>query len=224
MMRAAPAKFLFENDFAVGGDRKPAVNIDEHRAKLREAEEQAFQRGFAQGKTDAEAEAAQRSAAALEAVAATLLKMDKSLHAVEARLETEAVEVAVAVARKLAPALIARAPFTEIAALAIACFRNLVKTPHVAVRVNDALLEVTREKLDEIAHRCGLDSRLVVLAEPDLAPGDCRIEWADGGINRDRAAIAAAIEEAVARYVQARLAALGDTPETFMPESSGGKR
>ncbi len=43
-----------------------------------------------------------------------------------------------------------------------------------------------------------------MLAEPDIAPGDCRIEWADGGVKRDRAATEAAIAEAVARYVAAR--------------------
>jgi flagellar assembly protein FliH len=44
-----------------------------------------------------------------------------------------------------------------------------------------------------------------VLAEPDIAPGDCRIEWADGGINRDRGTAEAAIADAVGRYVSARL-------------------
>ena len=53
-------------------------------------------------------------------------------------------------------------------------------------------------------HASGFDGRLVVLAEPDIAPGDCRIEWADGGLKRDRAATEAAIEEAVARYVAGR--------------------
>ena len=43
-----------------------------------------------------------------------------------------------------------------------------------------------------------------MLAEPDIAPGDCRIEWADGGIKRERAATEAAIEEAVARYIAGR--------------------
>ena len=46
-----------------------------------------------------------------------------------------------------------------------------------------------------------------MLAEPDIATGDCRIEWADGGVNRDRSATEAAIDEAVTRYVNARLAA-----------------
>ena len=77
----------------------------------------------------------------------------------------------------------------------------------MVVRVNDALQATAREKLDEIARGRGLDSRLVVLAKPDIAPGDCRIEWADGGIHRDSAATAAAIDEAVARYINARLAA-----------------
>ena len=53
----------------------------------------------------------------------------------------------------------------------------------------------------------------MVLAEPDIAPGDCRIEWADGGVKRDRAAIEAAIDEAVARYVAARREADADMPE-----------
>ena len=124
------------------------------------------------------------------------------------RLEAEAVEVAVAVARKLAPELIAREPLAEIAALAADCFRQLVAAPHVVVRVNDALLRdrARRSSTRSRAPR-GFEGRLVVLAEPDIALGDCRIEWADGGVTRDRAATEAAIGEAVGRYVAAQTAA-----------------
>ena len=72
------------------------------------------------------------------------------------------------------------------------------------MRVNDALYAAAREKLDAIARTRGFEGRLVVLGEPGVAVGDCRIEWADGGINRDSAAADAAISEAVARYVNAR--------------------
>ena len=34
-----------------------------------------------------------------------------------------------------------------------------------------------QQKLDEIARARGFDGRLVVMAEADIAPGDCRIEW-----------------------------------------------
>jgi flagellar assembly protein FliH len=207
-MRAAPAKYLFENDFANGGDGKPSVSLAEHAARVKEAETTAFARGFEQATAAANADAAQRTAAALERIAGALQELDKTLVAVETKLETEAVEVAVAVAKKLAPDLVAREPLAEVVALAADCFRHLVATPHVAVRVNDILHASASEKLEEIVRRSGLESRLVVLAEPDIAPGDCRIEWADGGIIRDSAAVAAAIDQAVARYVGGRLAAV----------------
>jgi flagellar assembly protein FliH len=41
------------------------------------------------------------------------------------------------------------------------------------------------------------------MAEPDMKPDDCRIEWADGGVTRDRAAIETAIAETVRRYLAA---------------------
>ena len=43
-----------------------------------------------------------------------------------------------------------------------------------------------------------------MLGEPDIADGDCRIEWADGGMTRDRAAAEALIAETVDRFVAAR--------------------
>ncbi len=74
----------------------------------------------------------------------------------------------------------------------------------MVVRVNDALYAEARERLEEIAQARGFGGKLVVLAEPGIAPGDCRIEWADGGIVRDRAATEAAIDDTVGRYVAAR--------------------
>jgi flagellar assembly protein FliH len=44
----------------------------------------------------------------------------------------------------------------------------------------------------------------VLLAEPDIATGDCRIEWADGGVVLERAAIEAKINELVGRYIASR--------------------
>ena len=199
---SAPAKFLFDVDFA-GKPKQPTVptiTLVEHEAKLAEAEAAGRRSGLA----DAKAEADRRLAAALERIGGRLAEATGALQAVEARLECEAVEVAVAVARKLAPALVAREPFAEVAALASGCFKELVASPHIAVRVNDALYAAAKEKLEEIARAHNFEGRLVVLAEPGIAPGDCRIEWADGGINRDSAAADAAIGEAVARYVSAR--------------------
>jgi flagellar assembly protein FliH len=198
---SSPAKFLFDTDFGTTDRNKAAmVPLAEHTARVAEADVLGFRKGHAAAKAEAE----QRTAAALERIAAALAELNRGLSAVETRLENEAVEVAVAVARKLAPELIAREPFAELAALAADCFRHLVAAPHVVVRVNEALHGAAREKLAETSRAGGFDGRLVVLAEPDIALGDCRIEWADGGVKRDSAAIETAINAAVASYIAAR--------------------
>jgi len=198
---ASPAKFLFDVDFAAPPGGKPAtMSLAEHAAALAEAEAAGYRKGVAAARADAE----QRTAVAFERIVAGLETLTRSLAAVEARLEAETVEVAVAVGRKLAPELIARDPFAEILALATECFRHLVTTPHVVVRINSDFFAGAREQLEELTRTSGFAGRLVVLAEPEIAPGDCRIEWADGGVARERAAIEAGIDEAVARYLGGR--------------------
>jgi flagellar assembly protein FliH len=208
MAMNAPTKFLFDVDFAGGANRKPAMSLAEHAQKLAEAEVAAHRRGYAEAQTDAQVEAERRLAGALERIADGVAEAAKALTAIETRLECEAVEVAVAVARKLAPALIAREPFAEIAALASDCFGHLIAAPHIVVRIQDALYATARDKLDDIVRARGFEGRLVVLGEPDIAPGDCRIEWADGGVNRDSAGADAAIGAAVAAYLTARRGAV----------------
>ena len=132
----------------------------------------------------------------------------RGLPAVEARLETEAVDVAVAVAKKLAAALIAREPLAEIRGAGHGLLPPSGATPACGgARQRGPARERAASRSRRWCATRGLAGRLVVLAEPDIATGDCRIEWADGGVNRDRAATEAAIDEAVARYVKARLAA-----------------
>ncbi len=213
-MNAVTKKFLFDTDFAgTGHGRSGAIAPTEHALKVAEAETAAHRRGYADAQSDAAIESARRVADALEHIAAALVVANRALAAIETRIECEAVEVAVAVARKLSPALIAREPFAEIAALASECFRQLVTAPHIAVRVNDALYATAKERLEDIVRTRSFEGRLVVLAEPDIALGDCRIEWADGGINRDTAATEAAIAAAVDGYIGARrtVAASHDT-------------
>ena len=201
------AKYLFDLDFGGGAEAKPMITLAEHSAKLAEAEATGYRNGIAVAEAQALADTGRLTALAMERMASAFGSLDQALRAVEAKLEAEAVEVAVAVGRKLAPALIAREPLAEIAALAGDCFRQIVAAPHVVVRVNDALYAAARDRLEELLRSSGFEGRLVVLAEPDIAAGDCRIEWADGGVIRDRAATEAAIAEAVNRYIAARTGA-----------------
>jgi flagellar assembly protein FliH len=198
----APVKFLFEDDFAAGHsvNAKPTVALAIHEAALAQAEAEAYRNGAAAAEVKIEG----RTAAACDRIAQGIAALAQKLSAIEARLEAESVEVAVATARKLAPELIAAEPFAEISALAAGCFRQLIAAPHVVVRIAEPIYENAHARLAEIARLHGFEGRLVVLAEPGMALGDCRIEWADGGLSRDRATIEAGVGEAVERYIAAR--------------------
>ena len=198
------AKFLFDEDFATGD--KPTITMVEHERRRKDAEAVAYRNGFAAAQAQAHAEATQRISAALNRIGETMERLSRGLQGVEARLEIEAVEVAVAVARKLAPELIAAQPYKEIEALATECFRQLVSAPHITVRLPEDIYSGVKDKLEDLARSRGYEGRLAVLADAALGPGDCQIEWADGGINRDAATADAAIGEVVTRYVAARSA------------------
>ena len=116
----------------------------------------------------------------------------------------EAVDIAVAVARKLCSELISAEPLGAITGLVSDCFSHLVSKPHLVVRLNDALYEAACEQIERLAKRSGFEGRLVILAEPEIATGACRIEWADGGVVLERAAIEAKINELVGRYMASR--------------------
>lgn len=201
----APAKFLFDLDFATPDAAKErAVSAVEIAQQIAEAEARAYRAGYDAARLEAKAESDRRVALALEEIGIAIKAIAGRFSTIEDRMETEAVDVALAVARKLCAELIAAEPLTEMTALVSDCFRHLTSTPHIVVRINDTLYDAARDRIDQIAKRNGFEGRLVILAEPDIISGDCKIEWADGGVTLDRSTIEAKINELVGRYLASR--------------------
>ena len=68
-----------------------------------------------------------------------------------------------------------------------------VAAPTAGLHFTPALEAALRER----AAMAGFDGKLHVIPDPRIGPSDCRIEWADGGVVLERAAIART-EEVVA--------------------------
>jgi flagellar assembly protein FliH len=202
---AAPAKFLFDMDFSAPDKmRERAASPSEIAQRIASAEARAYRDGYDAALREAKVESDRRSALALEEIGIAIKGIAARFSGIETRMETEAVDVAVAVARKLCSELIAREPLGEVTALVRDCFSHLVSTPHLVVRINDSLYEAAHERIEKMAKQSGFEGRLVILAEPEIETGDCRIEWADGGVVLERAAIDAKINELVGRYIASR--------------------
>jgi len=202
---AAPAKYMFDMDFAAPDKtrEKPPTAADIAQ-KIANAEAKAYRDGFDAAQREAKVESDRRAALALEEIGIAIKGIAQRFAGIENRMETEAVDVAVAVARKLCSELIAAEPLAEITGLVSDCFSHLVSTPHLVVRISDSLYEEARERIEKLAKQSGFEGRLVILAEPSIATGDCKIEWADGGVVLERAAIETKINELVGRYMASR--------------------
>jgi flagellar assembly protein FliH len=189
------AKFLFGEDF-----RKPApapVTISPR--EVEEAETRGYVRGLRDGQQQAALEAQAHLAAAMERLANTAGMMLSSVDAKSAEFEALAVEFGLSLGRRLAGEALAREPLSAIADAAAASFQHLRGVPHLVVRVNETLVEPVENLVKQMARERGFDGRLVTLGEPDIPPGDVRIEWADGGIVRTQSHIEQAVAQALGR-------------------------
>jgi flagellar assembly protein FliH len=202
---AAPAKFLFDLDFGTPDKvREKAASSAEIAEMIANAEARAYRNGFDAAQHEAKVQSDRRTALALEEIGVAVSGIAGRFAGIETRMETEAVDVAISVARKLCSELVAAEPLTEVMALVHDCFKHLVATPHLVVRINDQLYDEARERIEKMAKQSGFQGKLVILSEPDVVNGDCKIEWADGGVLLERAAIEAKINELVGRYMASR--------------------
>jgi flagellar assembly protein FliH len=191
-MSTNASRYLFDRDF-----RDPGGNA-RNLAALQEAEQRGFAQGVAEGRRQGAAEADVQLAAVMRRLADGAGTLLSGLGARQAQIEEEALAFAVALGRKLAGKALAAQPLDAIADAAHASFEHLRGVPHLVVRVNAALVESVEAQVQRMSRDQGYEGRLVVIGEPDIAPGDARIEWADGGIVRDQSRIEAAVAQIVA--------------------------
>lgn len=202
-------KFVFSREFPATPDRivpletrEATLTMSEHRRLLDAAVAGARSEAFVQGRLEGEADSAARLAAALELASARLETLATNLGAIEEAAAAEAIRFAHAFSLKLAGRLLDAAPMAQIENAARAIFEDLRGQPHVAIRVAPELVDAAKEKLASISRERGFDGRLIVLGEPEIPSGDVRIEWADGGIVRERAraeqSLTACIDHALA--------------------------
>jgi flagellar assembly protein FliH len=219
VMAQPHTSFTFGRDFTRpeqrGGQdapRRTPVQPAEHDRLLEEARAAGFEAGVAEGRRQQADHEAIRLANCLEALAARMEIAMIEMRRLEDQARGEALSFARLFARKLSGTLIAAAPITFIEDTAAAIFQDLRGSPHVAVRVEPSLVDGCKAELARKLKENGMETKLFVFPDPDIELGDCRIEWADGGIVRDRKALEASIDRAVATLFPAVPQVLEDSP------------
>ena len=203
-MAATLNKFTFDLDLGHKAERSAVLTESDLAQRVEEARREGYQRGLADGEATATARAAQQLVLAGEDLARQVTSMAAALDDQRKADLADAIDLAVAVGRKLAATLIAAQPEAEIAALVGECMGSLDGVPHLAIRCAPDLAEAVRDAATARMDAGGFTGRLVVLGDPEIAAGDARIEWVDGGVVRDHEKLLARINASIESFCEAR--------------------
>lgn len=191
-------RFLFDTDFRPRPDNPATVKEAAALAEtVARAEAEGYARGLREGQAMAEQQIQARLSDAINRLGLAAAGLIGQSDARDLSREDEAMDFAVALARKIAGEALDAQPLAAIGDAARAALQHLRGVPHLVVRVHESLVDDSEALVKRLARERGFEGRLVVLGEPDLAPGDARMEWADGGVVRDRARIEAAVLSAI---------------------------
>ncbi len=103
-----------------------------------------------------------------------------------------------AIVRKLFPSIAERQGLQEIQSMLEEVIAEMVHEPRFVIRINEGDFDAINTKVHEITVQKAYAGKVVVLADVEIARGDCRVEWADGGVERKAQATWQAIEQTVA--------------------------
>jgi len=217
-------KFLFENDFdepipmrekaaastvaskaAIVSVPEPVVpsaptfSEEELAEACEQARRQGDQQGHQRGLVDGQQRLEAQIAAALSTISAQLTLAVRAATEKPIEIMQAATDLALAILRKMHPALSAKRGLDEVEGVLAACLEQLKNEPRLVAYVPNALLDPLNERVGAISAVRGFEGRIVLIGDPDLADSDCRIEWADGGLERDTRRLWSDIETALDR-------------------------
>ena len=201
---AAQSKFTFDTEFLGSEDRRaPAARARQKQTLTTEELDRMQAEARTQGENNAQArttEALERSIAAL--TISVRAALDQS-HAEIENLRDEAARVALAMAKKIAPAALAALPAGDVEIALRQAMHQAIGEPRITLRAAPAVTEILEPRLTDIAHQEGYEGRLLIAADPAMKAGDCRIEWRGGGAERSEQTIEDALTALIAHRFSA---------------------
>jgi flagellar assembly protein FliH len=193
-----PRKFMFDRSFDDAAivhraqERKPVVLKPEQYDALKQ---ESFDAGFAEGQKagkDAQTAHLDATVAKIDASMGILIKSIAAL-AEEQQLHTR--QLALSIVKKMLPQFAARNGMQEIEALLNDSIREMAREPRLVVRVQESEFDAVNERVQAIATQRAYSGKVIVLADAEIQAGDCRIEWADGGVERNSHSTMQSIEQ-----------------------------
>jgi len=194
-------KFTFDTEFTGSEDRRaPAAQARQKQTLTIEELENLKTLARSEGENHAQiraAEALERTVAALTISVRAALDVS---HAEIEQVRDDAARLAMAMAKKIAPAALAALPAGDVEAALRQAMHQAIAEPRITLRAAPAVTAVLEPRLNDIAHEEGYEGRVLIAADPAMTGGDCRIEWRGGGAERSESIIEDALSALISRH------------------------
>ncbi|HKX64095.1 MAG TPA: FliH/SctL family protein [Rhizomicrobium sp.] len=194
-------KFTFDTEFAGSEDRRaPAAQARQKQTLTIEELETVKATARNEGESSAQAratDALERTIAALTISVRAALDVS---HAEIDQVRDDAARLAMAMARKIAPAALAALPAGDVEAALRQAMHQAIAEPRITLRAAPAVAEILEPRLADIAHQEGYEGRVLIAADPVMTGADCRIEWRGGGAERSESVIEDALSALISRH------------------------
>lgn len=177
---------------------QPTVKLEFTKAQLEAAREEGYIAGHGAALEEAGTSREHYVADAINLIAQGLEKLDEQQKASNVELEKIAMRMIFGIVRRMLPS------FAE--QYAVDNIENFVRTvlpvalgePKILVRAHPMIAGDLETRLKGVFARASFQGSYTVITDYELQPGDCRLEWAGGGADRDEARIWRSVREAVA--------------------------
>ena len=193
---AQAARFLFDLDFSAPPEpevtevveetpSEPMITVAEHERILADAVARARADAAANALDEHERNIREQCLVQQKAMLDEVGMVYTEVGTLMERLERDATNLAFAFASRFAERLVAQEPKNEILALLHEILAPLRKTPHISIRLNDAIADEIKEAVDQQMEEMGFEGKITIIPDTVIQPGDCEVEWEDGGIGRN---------------------------------------
>jgi flagellar assembly protein FliH len=97
----------------------------------------------------------------------------------------DSINAAIAVVKKSFPQMTDVHGTDEIEKMVGKILTHILEEPRVVISVNEEIKEPLSVRMEDITKSAHFDGRVVIRGESDISQGDCKIEWSNGGAERN---------------------------------------
>lgn len=192
-------KFTFDTEFTATEDRMAPEARARQKQTLTTDELESLQ---ATAREEGESQATVRATQALDkTVAALTIAIRAALDVSHAEIEAvraEAAHLALAMAKRIAPAALAALPAGDVENALRQAMHQAIAEPRLTLRAAPNVVEALEARIEAIVHEEGYEGRVMLAADAAMHGADCRIEWRGGGAERNEQIIEDALTALIA--------------------------